>query len=314
MVNRPSSTSIVRRRSSVVDRGRRSSGDLYVVSGFSRTVDSINMRYLLTTAVTIALSSAPHAQPRSLVEARAALSAAIAAQDRVAYGRLLSDDVTSVDTAGRLRNKLAATDEMPTGNSQSTAEIVDYGDGAVVLIGYTRTGESPARIIQAWAQVEGRWQMVAFQGVRASGVTPSSQASSTLPTGRGSALDRSAIQQTLEALWRTAHARDSAQWAALVTERYVATSPTQNFQNRDAVVRQFDVAGSNAGPSPALETSIRVYGSFAVANVRLDGRLNGSESWSTIVLTKDSKRWRAAAEITTPITGAARSTITDHRP
>jgi hypothetical protein len=126
-------------------------------------VDSLgSMGYGLSwsiVVVTIALSSALHAQSQSLVEARAALSAAITAQDRAAYGRLLSDDVTSVDSAGRLRNKSAAIDEMPTGNSHSTAEVVDYGDGAVVLIGYTRTGESPARIVQAWARVEadGRW-------------------------------------------------------------------------------------------------------------------------------------------------------------
>lgn len=272
------------------------------------------MRYVLTTAGAIALSSVVNAQSQSLVEARAAMSAAIAMQDRTAYGRLLSEDFTSVDSAGRLRNKSAAIGEMPPGNSQSSAEIVDYGDGAVVAIGYARTGESPARIIQAWSRVGGEWRMMAFQGVRASGVTPASQPSSTLPSSAGSASDRIEIQQTLEALWRAAHARDAAAWSSLVTDRYLATSPSRNFQDNDAVIRQFAVAESAEAPPTAQETSVRVYGKFAVANVRLASPLDRSESWSTVVLIKDSARWRAAAEITTPLTGAARSNITNDRP
>ena len=97
------------------------------------------------------------------------MSAATARGDRLAFSRFLSDDITSIDSAGKLRNKTTAVEEMPPGNSQVSAEIVHYGDGAVVAIGYGLAGESPARILQAWSRKEDQWQMVAFQGLRAVG-------------------------------------------------------------------------------------------------------------------------------------------------
>jgi hypothetical protein len=84
---------------------------------------------------------------------------------------------------------------------QVSAEVSDYGDAAVVAIGYGRSGESPARIMQAWARIADGWQMVAFQGVRAkSAVTPSTQPSSALPPSSGPQTDREAIQKTLDAI------------------------------------------------------------------------------------------------------------------
>jgi ketosteroid isomerase-like protein len=53
----------------------------------------------------------------------AAMSAAIAAQDKPAYARFLSDDITSIDSAGKRRDKAAAVAEMPVGNAQTHAEI-----------------------------------------------------------------------------------------------------------------------------------------------------------------------------------------------
>jgi hypothetical protein len=92
----------------------------------------------------------------SLAAARQEMSAATARQDKAAFARFLSDDITSIDSAGKLRNKSAAIEDMPSGSSQVSAEIIEYGNGAVVAIG--REGDSPARIIQAWVRKNNEWQ------------------------------------------------------------------------------------------------------------------------------------------------------------
>jgi len=264
------------------------------------------MRYVLGTALSL-FSIAVSAQPSGLVRAREEMSAATARGDRLAFSRFLSDDITSIDSAGKLRNKTTAVEEMPPGNSQVSAEIVDYGDGAVVAIGYGLAGESPARILQAWSRKEDQWQMVAFQGVRAVGnVTPATQRSSALPPSSGSEYDRAAVQRTLEDVRRAANTGEAKTWGVLVTDQFLATSLTGIFQRKAELMRDLGMAGRRDDPLSIAEMSVRIHGTLAVATMRIRDRAN-AEFWRTAILAKDSDRWRQAAEITTPITGTARS-------
>lgn len=263
------------------------------------------MKYILGPA--LSLFSIVVSAQSGLVVARAEMSAAIARGDRLTYSRFLSDDITSIDSAGKLRNKTAAVEEMPSGNSQVKAESVDYGDGAIIAIGYSLAGESPARILQAWSRKEDQWQMVAFQGVRAVGnVTPATQRSSALPPSSGSEYDRAAIQRTLEEVRRAARSGEAQAWGGLVTDRFLATSPTGIFQRKADLMRDLDTAARRDEGLSITEMSVRIHGTLAVATMRIRGRAS-AEFWRTAILVKAKNGWRQAAEITTPITGAARA-------
>lgn len=68
------------------------------------------------------------------------------------------------------------------------------------------------------------------------------------------------------------------------------------------------VMGERKHEPPSIdETSVRIHGTLAVVNIRIRGREN-DELWRTAILVKEANLWRQAAEIATPITGAARST------
>lgn len=54
------------------------------------------------------------------------------------------------------------------------------------------------------------------------------------------------------------------------------------------------------------EISIRIRGNLSVATMRLSSAEKG-EIWRTAVVVNEGGRWKQAAEITTAITGAARS-------
>lgn len=277
-----------------------------------------NMRYMLTAAIIVTVSLVVAAQPADLLAARAAMSAAIAAQDKPAYAQFLSDDITSIDSAGKLRDKAAAVAEMPAGNAQTNAEISEYEDSAVIAIGYDRAGESPARIIQAWSRKPVGWQMVAFQGVRAIGtVAPSSQASSPMPPSSQPERDRDSVMRTIEALRSASTNHDEQAWAALVTDRFVATSSTGAFQRKADVARRIATGASAGDVLDVRQISVRVHGTLAVANFLLVDPGN-TEFWRTAIFINQRNSWREAAEITTTITGAARATrpapMTDHQP
>lgn len=149
--------------------------------------------------------------------------------------------------------------------------------------------------------------MVAFQGVRAVGnVTPATQPSSALPSSSGSEHDRAAVRRTLEDVRRAARSGKANAWGFLVTDRFLATSPTGIFQRKADLMRDLGMTGRKDEPLSIAERSIRIHGALAVATMRIRGRTN-AEFWRTAILVQDSNRWRQAAEITTPITGAARS-------
>jgi hypothetical protein len=116
---------------------------------------------------------------------------------------------------------------------------------------------------------------------------------------------------------RTAHRGDAQTWTALLTDRFLSTSATGEFQRKADLMRDISLARRIDEPVSVEEASVRVHGTLAVANMRLRGQGN-VDSWRTAILIKENGRWQEAAEITTPITGAARSsspsTMTDHRP
>jgi hypothetical protein len=115
------------------------------------------MKHLAGAIVSVLLALPVSAQSPGLAQARKDMNTAAARQDKVAFASFLSNDLTSVDSAGKLRDKAAAIEDMPPGNAQTNAEVNAYGDGAVVAIGYNPSGESPARIIQV--DVDTNWSV-----------------------------------------------------------------------------------------------------------------------------------------------------------
>jgi hypothetical protein len=264
------------------------------------------MRFAPIVILVVCSSSVLLAQADDLSKAREEMSAAAARKDTIGFASFMSDDITSIDSAGRLRDKAAAIDDMPPGNSQSSAETYMYGEAAIVAIGYNQSSESPARIIQAWARRSGQWQMVAFQGVRAPGnVTAATQPSALLPDSSGSESDREAVQKTLNAIDLAARSGDAVTWAGLMTSQWVSTSATGEVQRRSERVRGIAATGSPAVPVVA-ETSIRIHGTLALVTRRLV--VDADQFWQTVIFAKDGSQWKEAAETTTPITGAARVT------
>jgi hypothetical protein len=66
------------------------------------------------------------------------------------------------------------------------------------------------------------------------------------------------------------------------------------------------MGGRKDEPLNIDEMSVRIHGTLAVVNMRIRDREN-NEFWRTAIFVKEINQWRAAAEITTPITGTARA-------
>jgi hypothetical protein len=108
---------------------------------------------------------------QEVLEARKQMSAAAAKGDKVAWGKFLADDLTWVDRAGRLRDKVTVLEEVWLGppaadqRPASDTEARSY-DNAAVLIAIAHNNDgSDTRFVQVWAKKGNQWQLLAHQGV-----------------------------------------------------------------------------------------------------------------------------------------------------
>ncbi len=248
------------------------------------------------------------AQTSGLDDARRDMLIAAAAKDRARYARFLAEDMTSVDRAGWLRNKSAAVEDLPPGPQPSDADVRDFGGAAIVAVNYHPAGIH-ASIIQAWAEHDGQWQLVAQQAVTVGDgtVTPARERSAELPPDSGSETDRDAIRQTMGTMTAATKRGDAKAWGDVVSDKFVGTVEDGEFRSKNQ--RMTEIAAAGPGMSPVSRSiSIRVREHLAVVNQRIaanDLAVRPPESWQTIILVRERDRWVVAALITTPITGAA---------
>ncbi len=233
-------------------------------------------------------------------KAQAELDAALAKGDKASYQRLLADNFTWVDAAGRLRDKKTVVAELqgaPTGRSEGI-QIHSYSGGAV-LIG-TRKGTNDARFLRLWVQQGNQWQLAAHQGTPVGKpAAAATNPSSGMPPNSGPAADIKAIDAAIEALGAGNAKNDAKNFAASVTDGFVSISLDGTVASKQERMAQIAKGPNPPGRADVEEISTRIYGDLAVTN-RVVKNPNG-RSRQMIIHAKQGGKWLRAAIITTPI-------------
>ncbi len=128
---------------------------------------------LLCSSVALAGQSTRTARKAEILRLEEAWRSVQQQNDRLAFDRLLSADVTFVGTSGSLRDKQGyvesrASSSIPRATSYTIRDLSVrfYGQVAVVTGTEETTGASVAykgRFTHVWARRAGRWRLVAIQ-------------------------------------------------------------------------------------------------------------------------------------------------------
>lgn len=273
------------------------------------------MRWLLAAGLFASMMIGMWAQSDGLAEARQQMNDAAAKGDKVAYGQFLSEDVTWIDRAGRVRNKTAILADLQpqTGpTARSTPEVRSYGNSVLVVGKRSNADGVEVAFIEAWVKTGNQWQLVSEGEIPASRNnrgSPATKPSSKLPPSMGLQADRDAVQKNNEAIDTSNVKGDATMFKDAVTAQYVTLRTDADPLNRETRAQQI----AKAGPRPAgikpVEGSTRIHGTMAVTKTqRLPPNTPGggiTGEWRMIVTVKENGEWRRAAIIGTPITGAA---------
>lgn len=272
------------------------------------------MRLLLAAGLFASMVVAVSAQSDGLGEARQQMNDAAAKGDKIAYGKLLSEDVTWIDRAGRVRNKTAILADLqpqagPT--PRSAPDVRSYGNSVLVVGRRSNADGVEVAFIEAWVKTGNQWQLVSEGEIPASRNnrgSPATKPSSKLPASMGLQADRDAVQKNNEAIDTANVKGDATMFKDAVTAQYVTLRTDADPLNRETRAQQI----AKAGPRPAgikpVEGSTRIHGNMAVTTQRLPPNTPGGGAtgeWRMIVTVKENGEWRRAAIIGTPITGAA---------
>lgn len=245
-------------------------------------------------AAAYAIDVAGQASPsEGYVKAVEGLNAAVEKKDKEAYGRFVTDDAVWIDLAGRVLNRSGIVAGL---NALSPKrDIRAYPSGAVIV--GTRA-DGLVRFLQLWVQRGNQWQLAAHQGrpIGDEPVPAATAPSAPMPPNSGTAAEIKAIEQAIAALAAGNSKGDAKNFAASVTDGFVAISNTGEVVSKQQRIAEIQKNGPPPNsPASWLETSTRVYGDLAVTN-----RANKTNR-QMIVHVKQGGKWLRAGIITTPI-------------
>ena len=229
------------------------------------------------------------------------LDAALTKGDKAAYNRLLTDDFTWIGQDGLLRDKKAVVDDLQPAPSDAGTEGVESRPfpGGVVLFGTRRYPKATdIRFLRLWVQRDDRWQLAAHQGSPIGNpAVAAPRRSSPMPPDSGSASEIKAIEQAIAALAAGNSTGDAKNFAASVTDGFVAINAIGGIASKQDRMTQL-AKRPDAGDPPVEAASTRIYGDLAVT-IRLIKPAGGQPLIQMIIHAKQSGRWLRAATIAT---------------
>jgi hypothetical protein len=237
-------------------------------------------------------------------KAQMEFDAAFAKGDKAAVERLLVDDFTWVDQAGRLRDRKTVVAEIQPPAGKATTEGIDvrpYQGGAVLIATRRNPGGTDVRFLRLWVQQGNQWRLAAHQGLPITDkpVAAAAGSSSPNPPSTGSPQDIKAIDQAIAALQAGNSKGDAKNFGASVTDGFVAVQAGGTLASKQDRMAQITKGPNPTGQANVEESSTRLYGDLAVTNRVLKGATGRSRQM--IIHARQGGRWLRAAIVTTVI-------------
>jgi hypothetical protein len=260
------------------------------------------MRFTAAAVLSAALAVGVSAQGGP-EKAQAELDAAEVKGDKTAYARILVDDFTWVNRAGRLRDKKTVVDAlqpvMGAPGKSVAIEVRPVPGGALMLFTRQDADGTEARVLRLWVQRGNQWLLAAHQGVPIGKPAPAAtEPSSPPPPNAGSAAEIKAIEQVMAALGAGNSRGDAKNFGTSVTDGFVAINPIGNVASKQD--RMAQLAKRPDAPLPAVqEATTRIYGDVAVTT-QVVAAANGRNR-QMIVHARQGGQWLRAAVISTAI-------------
>jgi ketosteroid isomerase-like protein len=221
--------------------------------------------------------------------------------DTATLSRLMTDDFTWVSASGRLQDKKTLVNGLQpvTGTPGKSVgiDVRPYAGGAVMVFTRQNPDGSQARILRLWVQRGNQWQLAAHQALPiGKPAAAATQPSSAMPPNSGPAAEIKAIEQAIAAVAEANRKGDPKEFAALVTDGFVAFSNTGEVRSKQQRMAEIQKAGPLSNPPvTGVETTTRIYGDLAVTT-----RANKANR-QTIIHVKQGGKWLRAGIIVTPI-------------
>jgi Domain of unknown function (DUF4440) len=229
-------------------------------------------RSLKTTIVILATTAAAgFAQDAGLMQADTAFVEAVASADQVALENLLDADFTCTSASGKVQTKAEVLRDMPkmaiSNATEAESKVYVYGDLADVQVNSGRS-----HILRVWARRSDGWKAIVYKEVMSRETPPSftpgagkecENPCKTIAFTPKTDTERQ-VALAYSKLETAAHARNSAAFAPVVADEFVAASSNSDrLQSKRSRIAEFD-RSKDAGVAPTPLLSARMF-TFGVA-------------------------------------------------
>jgi len=211
-------------------------------------------------------ATAVFGQDAGMLQADASFARAIAKRDAAALDRMLDADFTWTDGAGKVLSKAQLLRAMPNliiANVEGgDSKAYTYGE-----LGDVQLNSGRAHVLRAWVKRSSGWKAIVYQEVM------SLEAPPTFTPGAGTECENPCkilpftpksdserqVALAYSKLETAAHARNSAAFAPMVADEFIAISSNSNkVQTKRSRIDEFDHA-KDAGVAPTPLVSARMF-------------------------------------------------------
>jgi hypothetical protein len=260
--------------------------------------------------LTILLATAAFGQDPKMMQADAAFVEAVAHADQPVLEKILDPDFTWTTATGKVQTKAQVLAELPKMaiNSAGNAESKAYTYGA---LGNVQVNLGRAHLLRVWVNRSGTWKVIVYQEVMSLAVPP------TFTPGAGKDCENPCrtivftpknetereVAAAYSKLETAAHARNSAAFAPMVADEFVAASSNSDkLQSKRGRMAEFDRAkDAGVAPTPLLSARMFVFGN---AVLMLSGHQpdRGNPLRVTRIWVKRSGNWVETLSYQTAVT------------
>jgi hypothetical protein len=252
-------------------------------------------------------------QDSAWMKADAALSAAITARDPAALGDLLDANFTWTGADGAVRTRSEVMRQLPktaiASERDAESRVFAYGDLVDVQVNQARS-----HVLRVWVRRSGGWKAIVYQEVISLDAPP------TFTPGAGRDCENPCksipfkprndtewgVALAYSKLETAAHARNSAAFASMVADEFVAASSNSDrLQTKLSRMAEFDRAkDAGVAPTPLLFARMYTLGD-AVLMVSEHKPDRGKPLHVTRVWVKQGGSWVETLSYQTAVSGAA---------
>jgi hypothetical protein len=194
---------------------------------------------------------------------------AVAKVDKAALQKLLDADFTWTDSRGNVQTRAQVLHELPKpaiANSENAeSKTYTYGD-----LGNVQVNSGRAHVLRVWVKRPAGWKMIAYQELITLEAPPSftpgagkdcDNPCKTINFSPNNDIERQ-VASAYSKLETAAHARNSAAFALMVGDEFVAASSNSDrLQSKRSRMEEFDRSkDGGVAPTPLLSAKMFIYG------------------------------------------------------